>query len=135
MKVCKSCGKDPRTVKDAQDGSVVLNMLNFGREQVWFKCGCGGRSDYLNASERSQVTPHHVRDLRCDWCQGTGCDKCNQACEVIGCTTPYEATERHHTAPVSIFGNEAHLWPMQILCRRHHEEWHTRIGCATNKKQ
>lgn len=132
MKLCKTCGRDPRTIQGPQDGSVVRNLLNADRAQVWFKCSCGGKSDYLNTEERSQVEITVVHDRRCQSCLGDGCHECSHACEKIGCTTPWAVVEHHHSAPLAIFGNEAHLWPMNYYCRTHHQEWHQRTGCAVS---
>ena len=133
MKLCKTCGRSPLTIQSPEDGAVVRNLLNAGREQVWFKCSCGGKSDYLNAYERSQVTITLIHDRRCQACLGDGCEACSHRCEVYGCDTPWAVVELHHSAPVSIFGNEADFWPRYHLCRRHHEEWHQRTQCAIRK--
>jgi hypothetical protein len=29
-----------------------------------------------------------------------------------------------------VFGDEADDWPMALLCRPHHEEWHRRMRAA-----
>lgn len=133
MKLCKTCGRDPRTIEGPQHGSVVRNLLNADRAQVWFLCSCGGKSDYLNAEERSQVAVTLIDDRRCQACLGDGCEECSRRCEVFGCDTPWAVVELHHNAPVSIFGNEANWWPQSYLCRRHHEEWHERTQCGIRK--
>lgn len=50
-------------------------------------------------------------------------------CEVRGCTNI--GTECHHWAPQSIWGGTANDWPMSLLCRDHHLEWHKRAKVAT----
>lgn len=43
-------------------------------------------------------------------------------CSVTGCTNT--GHERHHWAPVAVFGATADAWPTSLLCREHHQEWH-----------
>lgn len=45
-------------------------------------------------------------------------------CEVVGCLTEGTRLERHHWAPLQVFGGEARLWPTSLLCPAHHQRWH-----------
>jgi 5-methylcytosine-specific restriction endonuclease McrA len=50
----------------------------------------------------------------------------DQPCERCGAT---EGVERHHWAPRSVFGDdEADRWPIALLCRPCHREWHRKMG-------
>jgi hypothetical protein len=130
MKCCKRCGRNPLDIRNLSDGSIVVNLLNRGREQWWMRCGCGGRTEYFNEEERGQLWPHEYDDRRCKSCGGHGCNECSPACQVFGCKTPYQDIERHHIAPVAIFGAEANDWPLIMLCKHHHREWHERTQIA-----
>lgn len=53
-------------------------------------------------------------------------------CEVRGCTNV--GVEVHHWAPTSIWGErDANNWPTGLLCKSHHEVWHTKTGIATGR--
>ncbi len=45
-------------------------------------------------------------------------------CEVSGCERPAEV---HHVAPRALFGDQCNQWPKVLLCREHHNEWHTTV--------
>lgn len=50
-------------------------------------------------------------------------------CAHRGCDR--EAVEDHHFAPRSVFP-DADDWPMALLCREHHTEWHRRMLVAAD---
>lgn len=53
------------------------------------------------------------------------------ACEVCGAPD----TERHHFAPVALFGHtEAERWPKAWLCRSCHTTWHRVINAGATRR-
>ena len=55
-----------------------------------------------------------------------------QPCAHRDCSRPGE--EWHHFAPRNTFGIEADDWPVELLCKGHHREWHNRMdGYRTHR--
>ena len=60
------------------------------------------------------------RTNACLSCDGDGCAQCSSQCE--RCRS-YSQIEAHHIAPSALF-QDSNYWPVILLCRLCHQEWH-----------
>lgn len=59
-------------------------------------------------------------------------DRTNEQCSVCG---EFDMLEGHHLAPRAQFGAAAERWPVVMVCRACHCEWHRRMGQPIDRER
>lgn len=99
--------------------SVAIN----GGKHLFEEClSCGknarGAGKWIGGKERSGLNLDAIPIVN---------DYSNLAAPCIVCGD-IDHNELHHFAPRHIFGDECEKWPVFSLCKKHHDEWHKRMG-------
>lgn len=99
----------------------VKNRIASGAYQVFdlcLDCGKNARGSALYIPHQRAGIPLDKIPLFMDYTSNS------PPCYVCGRT---DGTELHHFAPQHIFP-DAHKWPQEYLCKKHHDEWHVMMA-------